>query len=189
VLSQSERIMRATAQAAVEGGYQSLRVSEISKAAGTSNQTFYQHFESKQEAFLAAFDTLAQEAFEVTAAAFSPTDDWLQAGTAAILALLEHIAGNSLFRELVFFELPAAGPKARERADQMLIPFTAFMQPQPFPSRANTRPPAVAIEAIAGGIWAVVQHEISSGRSESLPELAPEILDFILLPFDLEPES
>ena len=42
------------------------------------------------------------------------------------------------------------------------------------------------IEAIAGGIWAVIQHEISEGRAETLPDLLPEILDIILLPFGVE---
>lgn len=183
VLGQRERIVRAAAQVASRDGYGALKVSEISKAAGTSNQTFYRYFSSKQEAFLAAFDAIALEAFELTRAAYVSHEDWLLAGTAGILALLEHVARNPIFRQMNFFELHAAGPLARDRAEAMLTAFTAFMQPDPAPPEVGTVPPKVVIEAIAGGIWAVLQHEIVHGRSEELPDLAPQILDIILLPF------
>ena len=51
-LSQRERIMRATAQVTVENGYAALSIPAISATSGTSNQTFYEHFDSKQTAFL-----------------------------------------------------------------------------------------------------------------------------------------
>jgi AcrR family transcriptional regulator len=185
-LSQRERIMRATAQVAAEVGYGALTVPAISAASGTSNQSFYKHFGSKEKAFLAGFDALALQAFEVTSAAFATKDGWLEAGSAAILAVLEFIAANRLFQRINFFELHAAGPIARDRAEAMLSLFTAFMQPDPLPPEAKTKPPKVVIEAIAGGVWAVIQHEITAGRGDSLPDLLPEMLDIVLLPFGLE---
>jgi hypothetical protein len=44
----------------------------------------------------------------------------------------------------------------------------------------------VVIKAIAGGIWAVIQHDNSEGRSDSLPDLLPGILDLVLVPFGVE---
>lgn len=185
-LSQRERILRATAQVVAAGSYGALTVPAISAAAGISNQTFYHHFASKEKAFLAAFDALALQAFEVTGAAFAASDDWLEAGPMAILALLDFMSVSPLFCRINFFELHAAGPLARDRAEAMLSLFAAFLQPEPLPPRVGRRPPKVVIDAIAGGIWSVVQHEITAGRGEALPDILPELLDIVLIPFEVE---
>jgi hypothetical protein len=61
-LAQRERIVRAAAKVVVEQGYEALSIPAISGAAGVSNQTFYEHFANKGEAFVAAFDALAGQA-------------------------------------------------------------------------------------------------------------------------------
>lgn len=185
-LSQRERIMRATAQVAARGGYRALSVAAISAAAGTSNQTFYQHFNSKEQAFLDAFDALALRALQSTATAFGEQQGWLEAGAAAISAMLRHFAADRLFRQLVFFELQTAGVVAQDRAQGMLDVFAAFLRPDPLPKVAEKRPPPVVVEAIAGGIWAAVEHQVVTGNGDSLPELAAAILDIALVPFGIE---
>ena len=47
-----------------------LSIPAISSVAGTSNRTFYEHFESKDEAFLASYAALKERALARTAAAF-----------------------------------------------------------------------------------------------------------------------
>lgn len=185
-LSQRERIMRAAAQVAVQRGYAALSIPAISAAAGVSNQTFYEHFGSKQEAFLAAFDALAQRTFEATAAAFGAWEGWLEAGAAGVAALFECFVDQPLFRTLAFFELPAAGAEALDRAEAMLDVFTMFLRPERLPPGVQKRPSETVVEALAGGLWAIVQAEIVAGRVESLPQLAPEILDFALVPYGVE---
>ena len=45
--------------------------------------------------------------------------------------------------------------------------------------------PPVILEAIGGGTWAVIQHEIASRRAATeLPQRAPEIVEFVVAPFD-----
>jgi hypothetical protein len=39
------------------------------------------------------------------------------------------------------------------------------------------------MEAIGGGAWAVIQHEIAAGRRAGLPQRAPEIVEFAVAPF------
>jgi hypothetical protein len=41
----------------------------------------------------------------------------------------------------------------------------------------------VILEAITGGTWAVIQHEIAEGRRDRLPQLAPEVVEFVMAPF------
>lgn len=180
-LSQRERIIRAAAHVVVENGYHGLSIPAISGAAGVSNQTFYEHFDSKLEAFLAAFEAVAGEALAVTAAALTAEGNRIEAIGVGIRALLEHIAANEFFARLAFFELPTAGPVALDRADAMLDSFTAFLGPEG-PSEISKPPSRTLMAAIPSGLWAAIQHEIHEGRLETLPEIAPELTRIALVP-------
>lgn len=182
-LTQRERIIRGAARVVVENGYAALSIPAISGAAGVSNQTFYEHFSSKRDAFLAAFEILGQEALVAGATAFAREGDRPEAIGAGLRALLEHIAGNELFAQLAFFELPTAGPVALDQADATLDSFVAFLKPGIAPSAIGGPLPAAIMEAIPTGIWAAIQHEIARGRAAGLPEVAPEITRMVLASF------
>lgn len=186
-LTQRERLIRATAQLAHTRGFDSLSITAISGAAGVSNQTFYEHFTGKQDAFLAAFDALAAEVFSVTIEAFEAVGDRPEALGVGIRTLLEQIAGNPLFATLAFFELPAAGPAAFDRGDALLESFTAYLGPTGSLSAISERPPQVVLEAIGSAIWAVLLHELYHGRQQQLPDLAPEITRLAVVPIDPGP--
>lgn len=182
-LSQRQRIVRATAQLAAEGGYESLRIPAISERAGTSNETWYEHFGSKREAFLAAFDELAARALAISSAAFEAEDRWSAGIAAGIAALLDHIAAEPIFARIAFFELAAVGPVGLQRSDLALEAFTAYLRPESFGASAPRQVPPIAVDAIGGGIWAAIQHELAHGRAHSLPQLAPQLAALALTPF------
>ena len=168
-LDQRERIIRAAARVGVEKGYEALSIPAIATAAAVSNQTFYDHFPGKREAFVAAFDALAADAMRVVAGEFVAALGRPEAGRAEAIgvglrALLDHIAGDPLFARLAFFELPAAGPAALDHADTVLGGFTSYLEAEPG-GRRGAAVPKVFGEMIGGGIWAVIQHEINSGRA------------------------
>jgi AcrR family transcriptional regulator len=183
MLSQRERILRGAAKVVVERGYEALSIPAISGAAGVSNQTFYEHFKGKREAFLAAFDSLASEALSVAAAAFAAEDGRPEAVGAALRALLEHVAANEHFSRLAFFELPTAGPAALDRAEESLDSFTAFLEPGAGPGELGSSLPKPILEATAAGGWAMLQHEVVHGQPAELPRLAPELARLALTPF------
>ncbi len=176
-----ERITSAATRLAYERGYEALTIPTIAAAAGVSNQTFYDHFSSKQEAFVAGFDRLAMETMDLLAAAAAAEQPGPDAVGAGLRALLEHAARDEVFAKLAFFELPVAGPAALDEADRTLGGFTSFFSPQAVPDDAEA--PPVILRAITGGTWAVIQHEIAAGRLDRLPDLAPEVVEFALAPF------
>jgi AcrR family transcriptional regulator len=179
-LSQRERIARAAARVVVERGYEGLSIPAISGAAGTSNQTFYEHFSSKRDAFLAAFEMLSGEALRLSAAAYARQEAAPEAIGAGLRAMLEYIAANELFARLAFFELPTAGPPALDRADATLDLFTAYLRGSP---ELGPPLPGSIIEAIPSGIWEMIQHEIIEGRLGTLPEIAPEVARIVAASF------
>jgi AcrR family transcriptional regulator len=180
-LTQRERIIRAIGRLVVEKGYETLSIPAISATAGTSNQTFYEQFGNKREAFLAAFDLSAAEGLSATTKAFESEGDRPEAIGAAIRAMLEHTAGNELFARLTFFDLQTAGPAALDRADAAMDSFTAFLRPGAAPKGIGQASP-VTLQAVGSGAWAVIQHELARGNADSLPELAPELARIVLTP-------
>ena len=183
-LSQRQRIVRAAGRVVYERGYEALSIPAISTAAGVSNQTFYEHFRSKRDAFLAAFDELVSETLAIGASAFVEAGDRPEAIGIGLRAILEHVAADEMMCRLAFFELPVAGPPALDRGDEVLGSFTAFLAPGTVPSQFTHTVPEVVREAIGGGIFGVIQHEIASGRLAELPELAPELTRLALMPLD-----
>jgi AcrR family transcriptional regulator len=182
-LTQRERIIRAVGQLVVEKGYETLSIPAISAKAGTSNQTFYEHFSNKREAFLAAFEASAAEGLVVTSAAFDAASDTPEKVGAAVRAILEHIADNQLFAQLTFFDLQTAGPVALDRADAAMDSFTAFLQPEVARPGVDKPAAGAVLQAVGSGAWAAIQHELVLGNAESLPELAPEMVRILLTPF------
>jgi AcrR family transcriptional regulator len=181
-LSQRERIRRAAARVVVERGYGRLSIPEISRVAGTSNQTFYEYFADKQEAFLNAFEAVAGEALGYALEAFQDSGEGPEAIGAGLRGLLEHISCHPMFARLAFFELPAAGPEALDRTDAIMDGVTAFLEPPLAPAGIGGPVPTAILEAIGTGIWAVIQREIANDRGGSLPELAGEVTRIALGP-------
>lgn len=183
-LTQRERIIRGAAAVVIESGYAALSIPAISRAAGVSNQTFYEHFDNKRDAFLASFEILATEAFSAGGAGFASQNQHPEAIGTGLRALLEEIAANEPFARMAFFELPTAGPVALDRADAILDAFTGFLERGAAPGEIGEPPPRTILEAIPVGIWTVIQRELAHGRGASLPQLAPELARIVLAPFD-----
>lgn len=182
-LTQRERIVRAVGQLVVEKGYETLSIPAISATAGTSNQTFYENFGNKREAFLAAFDLSAAEGLFATTQAVESEGDRPEAIGAGIRAMLEHIAGNQLFARLTFFDLQTAGPVALDRADAVMDSFTAFLRPGSPPMGISGKASPLLLQAVGSGTWSAIQHELAKGNAEALPKLAPELVRIVLTPF------
>jgi AcrR family transcriptional regulator len=175
-----ERILHAVVSIASEGGYPALSIPTISARAGISNEAFYENFTDKQDAFLTAFREAAKRALRPATEAFQAAPTWPQAAHDSIAALLQHIAADPIFARLGFFEILTGGPAAINQAEATLDAFALMFAPG---HEQHPHTPAVVSEAIAGGIWNIIQHEIGHGRTEQLPQLAPELTYITLTPY------
>jgi AcrR family transcriptional regulator len=176
-----ERILRAVATVSSEQGYSALTVPAITSTAGVSNQTFYEHFDNKNEAFLDCYDRASRRALGVTLASFQAAPSWPQAIRASLQTLLDFIAAHPEFARLAFFEVLAAGPAARKRARARMEGFSALLDPG-F-QQSEEPPPRIVSALVAGGAWGVIQFHIAQGATARLGELAPSLSYFALTPF------
>lgn len=181
-LSQRQRIVRGAARVVAERGYEALSIPAISAAAGTSNQTFYENFNSKRDAFIAAYEIVSAKALRLCTEAFRGTAGGPEAVGAALRALTDHIAEDRMYARVAFLELMTAGPPALDRSEKTMAGILTFVEASQGSKELWGRVPRVVLEATAGGIWFVIQREVAHGRDDSLPAKAPELARLALAP-------
>ncbi|WP_051300123.1 TetR/AcrR family transcriptional regulator [Actinomadura rifamycini] len=114
---QRERLCRAMAEVMSEKGYAATAVEDVLKHAGVSRQTFYRLFSSKQDCFLASFDT----AWASLTRKPVPADgeNPLERCERALDHYLRTVAAELPFARLFLVEAFAAGAEAiRRRAER-----------------------------------------------------------------------
>jgi AcrR family transcriptional regulator len=184
VKSQRERIVDATAAVVAEKGLAALTVPEIARRANVSHQTFYSIYASKHEAFLGALKVGLHRALTISVEAYQAHgDDWPRAARAALGALLEFLASEPAHAHLSLVDTFAACPQALEIRNSTLQAFAAYFGPAYELARDRFDAPAIAGEAIAGGVWQILHHYIENDCTAELPGALPQLTYFALTPF------
>jgi AcrR family transcriptional regulator len=184
VKSQRERIVDATAAIVAEKGLAALTVPEIARRANVSHQTFYAIYASKHEAFLGALKVGLHRALTISVEAYQAHEgDWPRAARAGLSALLEFLASEPAHAHLSMVDTFAACPQALEIRNSTLQAFAAYFGPAYELARDQFQVPAIAGEAIAGGIWQVLHHYIENDCVAELPGALPQLTYFVLVPF------
>jgi AcrR family transcriptional regulator len=193
VKNQRERIVDATAAIVAEKGLANLTIPEIARRANVSHQTFYEMYPTKHDAFLGTQKVGLHQALRVTVQAYEENKaDWPRGVAAGLRALLGYLASEPAHAHLILVDTFAASPEAIEIRDTSIHAFAAYLQPgyhytAKNGATAGTPPadaaPGVAPEAIAGGIWQVLNYYIEDERTAELPEVAPQLIYAALTPF------
>jgi AcrR family transcriptional regulator len=180
---QRRRIIDAVALISATEGYAALTVPHIANTAGVSHKTFYEHFTSKNQAFAAAFEVAGQQTLSAAANAYTAESDWPQAVHAALRSLARYLSDDPSFTRMTLVEVLAAGPDALTQRDQILQSFSLLLKPGQQYSVSALTVPAIAPEAISGGILEVLYFYISNDRAADLPQLVPQLTYIALAPF------
>jgi AcrR family transcriptional regulator len=183
--NQRERLIAGIAEAIAENGYSGTTIAHITGAAAVSRRTFYEHFSSKDECFVAAYDTVMKELRERVSAAFDEAKEWPPAIRAGIEAMLQFLAAEPNLARLCMVEALVAGPAVVERYDAAIQSFVPYFQ-----EGRKGRPPEVLSrlsptteEALVGGMVSLISRRIIAGKTEELEELLPDLVEFTLTPY------
>src|SRR5579859_7519779 len=122
---QRGRLLRAAAVEFAHSGYAGTSSESISRRAGMSKATFYEHFANKEECILALFDRAAAVvatgmAEAARSAGRADAQERMKAGTRAFLASL---AEHPHYAQTLLVEIIGAGPQAAQRRDQVMQGF------------------------------------------------------------------
>ncbi|MDQ3726181.1 MAG: TetR/AcrR family transcriptional regulator [Actinomycetota bacterium] len=183
--NQRERLIAGLAEAVAENGYAGTTIAHITRQAAVSRRTFYEHFNSKDECFVAAYDTVMTELNRRVGEAFDQEEEWPQAVRAGIAAMLEFLSAEPHLARLSMVEALVAGPVVVERYDaaiQNLVPyFEAGREGRSADVLAGLSP--TTEEALVGGMVSLISRRIFAGRADELEGLLPDLVEFTLTPY------
>jgi AcrR family transcriptional regulator len=191
VHNQRERLIAGLAEAVAEKGYAGTTIAHITRHAAVSRRTFYEHFSSKDECFVAAYEAVMNELRERVGDAFDQEEEWPQAVRAGIAAMLELLASEPNLARLSMVEALVAGPVVVERYDaaiQSLVPyFQAGRKGRSKEVLAGLSP--TTEEALVGGMVSLISRRIFADRTGELEALLPDLVEFTLTPYLGSPEA
>jgi AcrR family transcriptional regulator len=180
VHDQVDRIFGAVAATVAEKGYPAMTLDDIAKSAGASLTTFYQHFDGKEQAFLAAYDSAMAQA---EAAALPPlrwSRSWEQGVRAALEAYLSFWAAEPQWARIAIVDVLTAGQPGLAHRDRANGLFEQILQPGV--ERAPEAGP-LAVEAIGGAVHALIYEQIRRRGAEHLLQILPAVTFVALAPF------
>jgi AcrR family transcriptional regulator len=179
--SQRARMLEAMAHAVAAKGYAATTVADVVGGAGVSRKTFYEHFQDKEDCFLAAFDAgVGVLVNAVERATLEATGEWREHIRAGVRAYLSTLAAVPDFARTFLIEVLAAGPRALERRADVHGRFAELLKTlhesyrADHPDEIPELPDEVFI-AVVGAVNELVSDRVRKGRTADLPELEPVI--------------
>ena len=174
-LEPDERILQATTETIAAQGYVATTVADIARAASVSLTTFYAHFESKEDALLAALAHGRAQGLAIVLPPFQRAPTWEQSVWSGLRALFSFLAVETGWAGLTA-EVRPAGHRAATHAQETMRLFGELLASG---EEAAGAPPVIRA-AVGGAIFTLLIDEVRAGRAARLPELLP-IATFIAL--------
>jgi len=181
---QRERLIDAFVLLAAEKGIEAAGVRGTCQRAGVAFNTFYDYFESKDQLFLAAFDSGVELMFKQVSDAFLAGDvPWATRFDAGVSKFLEILATNPPFARFFAVESRKVGEVGSADVDRAFEQAFAMFAG----ARSVVDLPLTSFELAQmaiGAIFTPIYWRIRANRIEELPELGPKITAFVLALFD-----
>ncbi|HEV7584631.1 MAG TPA: TetR/AcrR family transcriptional regulator [Solirubrobacteraceae bacterium] len=174
-----ERLMDNALRLATVEDVRELSAPRIADEANLPVDAFFEHFESKDECYLAALDMLAQDLLRVTADEGLGSAEWPRAVRRATGELMLYLADRPHYARTIAAEALAAGPEAVRRNVELGRALARLLT-----DGAPGEPPgALTVEGVGGAIWHMVRCQVASGRVQLLPALSDYLSYVVLAPF------
>lgn len=179
---QRERLIAAMLAAAAARGYRATNVQDVIEGAGVSRPTFYEHFENKDDCFLAAFDAGAERLHGKVMSAVAAATTWRRRLRLGIGALLSFVAAEPQTARTLVVEARAGSPDASLRRVAFLDGWAACLEAEahellPEPAEGL----AITAAAVVGGIESVLYARLCRGELGDLGELRASLVYFVVL--------
>ncbi len=171
--SQRGRMLDAICQAVAEQGYAGTSVADVIRGAGVSRETFYEHFDDKEECFLAAYDLAAATLRDaVVAGVPAESTDPLESYDRAMAAYLEAMSTQRAYARVFLVDVYGAGAAALRRRFQV---FQAFVDLVVGIFGARSAADRALCEALVGAVSSMVTIRVAVGEFDQLPGLRGQI--------------
>jgi AcrR family transcriptional regulator len=182
---QKHRLFDAAAIVFSKLGYAEASAEAISRQAGMSKATFYEHFANKEECLAALFRYATTNFLEGLVAASRGADrDFEERHSAGVRSILESIEENPALAQAILVETVGAGPRLAELRIATLNAFAQVMYEQTARAAERTGGPAFVSAdeafAIVGATFELVSRQLRTGEPARVLDLQPLIERLII---------
>lgn len=179
-VSDRDRILQAMADCCARSGYPETTVKDVLERAGVERESFTIHFSGKEDCALAALNKMVSESLARLSMASSKSEEALERRKFEGQAFLELLASRPSFANLAFIESRQCGSKRMHDAYESAARVLALMMER---LGADGSGPSADSRAALGAAEAVIRRELATGRAARLPELLPDFVYAVLVPF------
>ena len=176
------RLATAWAESISARGYNRTTVQHIVELSAISRSTFYDHFASKEDAFVAIHaDALASLSARLDLAT-AAEPEWSRKVAAGLVSALQAAASRPREAQLLVGDPFAAGPRMGYCHDLLVARFAPGLAAGRHSTQALPAPPCLETGLI-GSLIGIVSTRVRSGSAHTLPALGPSLTEFVLAPF------
>ena len=175
-------ILEAMVRVVGRQGYKATSVADVIEEAGVSRTTFYKHFEDKHECFIATYDMVVERVLGEVIANCDARQPWLERVRVGLATVVDLFALDPELARTAIVEVAAAGADARQRHWNAITRVTEFLADGEDLAGDRELPENIALMA-AGAVSGLIFDELLTGRAERLPELLPDLLFALLVPY------
>lgn len=175
-------ILEAMVRVVGRKGYKETSVADVIEAADVSRTTFYKHFEDKHECFLAAYDLVVERVLGAVIASCDGEQPWLERMRVGLTTVVELFALDPELARTAIVEVAAAGADARQLHWNAVTRFSEFLEDGRELNGDHELPENLSLMA-AGAVSGLIFDELLTGKAERLPELLPDLLFAMLVPY------
>ena len=181
--AQRDRLIAAIARGAAEQGFDKLTVEHVVRYAGVSMATFYEHFSTKEQGLMAAFDAFLDRLWLEVSAVCEANTEWPEKVKAALDVTLSYLAEASSIARVFAVEAASASLAATERQLAALENFATLLRDgrRLYPRAAEL--PAPTERALVGGIASIISGHLLAEEPQVLVDLEPELIELVLIPY------
>ncbi len=179
-----ERLVEAVLTVSGERGYENIAVQDVIEAAKASRATFYKYFEGKEDCFAQAYREASDWLYQRLAAVAGREPSWKEGLRAAVAELLEFCANQPAVARALFVEVHAAGGDALRHHEVLMERLSHAIDGARRENSSRQAPPPVTASFMVGAIETLVRSKLmSDDPPETVPELLPGILHFVVMQF------
>lgn len=177
------RIITALVRETSERGFRTVTVADIVKRAGISRKTFYENFTSKEECFLAAQEHAMLTALNRVVEAAGTHQSWPRRVRAGLTAFLDYVAEEPALAKTCMVEALAVSPSSIGYYEESQQAFVSLFKVGRDVSSVAGELPETLEEAVVGGVFWIIYQRLVAADAETIAELAPELVEFVLTPY------
>ncbi len=176
---QRERIRGAIVAATAGDGYRSTTVAHVTRLAGVSRRSFYEHYRNKEDCFLSTLDTIVARWRMLLVDACSHGDSSRETLSAAGSAIADAVSRDQMAAEVLIVRARAAGRPALDRQRAAMVAYERVLAAALAGTPGGAALPPVVVRGIVGGMMEIAAQALVSG-GPAPRELAPVLSSWAL---------